>query len=75
MKLSLECRFRASPNDYIMPHHRWRSIERHVEGKVMQTAIYTATDYHMAPAAATRIWVGRSTSAFAALFLLLDGIV
>jgi hypothetical protein len=41
----------------------------------MQTAEYTATNYHPAPAPAMRIWVGRSISALAALFLLLDGVI
>lgn len=39
----------------------------------MQTAMDTAT--RTAPVPATRIWVGRSISALAALFLLLDGVI
>jgi hypothetical protein len=43
----------------------------------MQTApnYYTATDYHTAPVPVARIWVGRSISALAAAFLLLDGVI
>lgn len=39
----------------------------------MQTATYTAT--HAAPLPTARIWAGRSLSAFAALFLLFDGVI
>ncbi|MGI8855796.1 MAG: DoxX family protein, partial [Thermomicrobiales bacterium] len=38
-----------------------------------QTATYTAT--HAAPAPTMRVWARRSISAFAILFLLLDGVI
>jgi hypothetical protein len=39
----------------------------------MQTAMYRAM--HISSASTTRLWVGRSSSAVAILFLLLDGVV